>query len=60
MYAHVLKDMQEDKILVGLIVAVITLEFLVCLLVLRLSLYVDLECARNYKKSADIYISAVG
>lgn len=60
MYAHVLKDMQEDKILVRLIVAVITLEFLVWLLVLRLSLNVDLECARNYKKSADIYISAVG
>ena len=33
MYAHVLKDMQEDEILVGLIEAVITLEFLVWLLV---------------------------
>ena len=33
MYAHVLKDMQEDKILNELVVAIITLEFLVWLLV---------------------------
>ena len=33
MSAHVLKDMQEDKILNELVVAIITLEFLVWLVV---------------------------
>ena len=63
MSAHVLKDMQEDKILNELVVAIITLEFLVWLVVswdwFLMWLERALECARNYKKSADIYISAL-